>query len=301
MFISVLLYLVSVWLMVRAYKLRADSRKADQFWVTLLLSLVTGITNLFVTEYLAAMELWRPAVLLILAIEEKPLWKYRIKSVVSLWLPYLFYMVAYGVWRLTYVKTIIDDPNRAVLLDRFIEAPVRTFMDLIQNVLQDTIFVLVTSWGNTLQPDSINLLPSSILIFGIVVICVIGLALLMPKFAAKKFPGTPTDLQAAVLGIYGLILGLIPAWLIGRNVFSGRYNTRFSIPALVGASLVVVAVVFYLIPQQKRNVIVLSVLVGLSVSKQIEMGGGYNLSSRLCDQSPSFRSGPGDEAGILVV
>ena len=276
-FTTVLLFLISVWLMIQGYKLWKSKNKRGPFWIIFALSLVTGMMHLFVTEYLAGMELWRPAILLILVLEEKPLWKQRLRSVFFFWLPYLVYLMVYVLWRLTYVKTVIDDPNKAVLLEQFGKNPLGTFLNLIVSVIQDSVFVLFTSWGDLLQPESINLIPSNILIFGLMVIIGLTLSFLIPKLAKSdgKYHGHSTEIQAILLGGYGLLLGLAPAWIIGRNVFAGRYDTRFSIPALVGVSLLLVTVIYYLISNPNRRIIVLSFMMALSIGKQIEMTNNF--------------------------
>lgn len=272
-FTTALVFLLSVWLMARAYNLRRAG-KNKPFWLSLAFSLLLGMTHLFITEYFAALELWRPLILGILIFHNETLWKKRIGKLLSFWLPYLVYTGGYVFWRLMVVQNQIDDPNQAALLDNLKVNPIPTLIFFIQDAFIDLRYMLLGSWVDTFSVELVNLAsPVSLLVLAVVFVS--GIAAFWLLFNLKldhtpdsdsKFPG-----GSFLLGFAGLILGLAPAWIIGRHITEGRYDTRFSIPALAGTSLLVVALIFFMIPNRKKASTVLAVMLALAIGQQIHM------------------------------
>jgi uncharacterized membrane protein YiaA len=225
-------------------------------------------------EYFAALELLRPLVLLLLVLRERPGWKVWLRKLVLFWLPYLAITAGYVVWRLVFVQSSIDDPNQTVLIDQFREIPLGTLRILVQDAVLDFGHLLLGSWQDALSIDLVDF--SSVTSIGILIlmaVCGAGLYWLLGlRFQSEKEEGErPRHLEVILVSLTGVVLGLAPAWLLGRNVFEGRYDTRFSIPALAGISLLVVGIVFYLISDRNKITLMMAVLVSLGIARQVHM------------------------------
>ena len=261
-FSTALLYLVSVWLMALAVRAR-QREEYRRFWVYLVLSLVSGAVQLFVTEYFAALELWRPLLLWAVLRQEKPDLKSLATRILLLWLPYLIYTAGYVLWRIVYVQRVIEDPNQTVLLDELRAAPIPAMLAWLSSALLDLKHLLLGSWLDTLTPELFDLgSPVSLVVLALAAISSAGLFWLMRQLSDQA---EGSQLEGVLLGLAGLVLGLVPAWLIGRNVFAGRYDTRFSIPALAGVSLLVVSLLFSLVSDRKKAGVVLAIAMGLAM------------------------------------
>ena len=276
-FSTALFYLLSIFWMVRAFKLREKPEKRTQYWVFLSLSLLTAFAHLFLMEYFAGLELWRPAILLFMLAGSEMKWGQRLKTILKAWWPYLLVLAGYVIWRIVYVQSTINDPNQTVLLQQLAATPLDTLILLAQTALKDTAYMLVTAWSQTAAADLIDFSsPAVIAIFGLTGMVSIALYFLMQGYSTSvKKDDQPSTLWLAALGLYGMLLGLAPAWLIGQQVIEGRYSTRFSIPALAGASLIFIGVLFYLIPNQKKAAVVFSVLIALGVGMQLHMSNEF--------------------------
>jgi hypothetical protein len=267
-FSTALLYLVSVWLMALAVRAR---QKEDfrRFWAFFVLSLASGGVQLFITEYFAALELWRPFLLWAVLRQEKPDFKSLAARILLLWFPYLIYTVGYFIWRVVYVQRVIDDPNQTVLLDELRTAPIPALLAWLSSALLDLKHMLLGSWLDTLTPELFDLgSPVSLVVLALVAVSGIGLFWLLRQMSDKV---EGSQLEGVLLGLAGVVLGLVPAWLIGRNVFTGRYDTRFSIPALAGVSLLMVSLLFSLVSDRKKAAVVLAIAMGLAIGRQVHM------------------------------
>ena len=276
-FTTGLIFLFSCWLMARAYNLRRAG-ETKRFWLPFALSLLTGLVHLFITEYFAALEFWRPLILGILIWQDEPAWRERIGKLLFFWLPYLTYTGGYMIWRLVYVQSQIDDPNQAVLLDNLKAAPISTLAAFIQEAFIDLRYMLLDSWVDTLSSELINMTsPISLLVLAIIISSGLGFFWLIARLAAPTAKDTENQTPAGVflLGFIGLLLGLAPAWLLNRHLLEGHYATRYSIPALAGASLMAVAIIFFLMPNHKRASAVLAVMLALAIGQQIHMSNEF--------------------------
>jgi hypothetical protein len=78
-----------------------------------------------------------------------------------------------------------------------------------------------------------------------------------------------------VVGLIALLLGCSPAWLTGRQVVFDFHSNRYAMPAMFGASLMIVAVVDWLAKGFFQKVVVISILVGLSIGYQLRVENDY--------------------------
>jgi hypothetical protein len=78
-----------------------------------------------------------------------------------------------------------------------------------------------------------------------------------------------------ILGMSGLLLGLGTSWIVGREVSTGLFSNRLTIPAMLGASILVALLVFTLIPKQSHRSLILAVMLGLAISGHLREANDY--------------------------
>ena len=81
--------------------------------------------------------------------------------------------------------------------------------------------------------------------------------------------------QALLLALAALLLGLLPTWYAGREIIGGLYSDRFALPAMVGGSVLFVALAEWLLAQRWQKTLLLSLLVGLAVGAHLRVGNLY--------------------------
>jgi hypothetical protein len=253
---------------------------------TFLSILMTSI-QLFSQEFFVGLELIRPFIIWYLQREAGQTMKARLRKVVIAWLPYLVMMGAYGAWRFVIMPAMSGaDRNTPKLLSGLITSPLATIVQLAQFAMQDIINGLFGSWYKTIQPDQFVLTPiSGLITVGLIVISFIFMLFGLPRVlkdaiiteSATEFPWYRS---AIPLGFIAMVLGFAPGWVIGRQYSdaSGMFNDRFGLAAMVGAALVVTAIVDWIIQNKKHQLVIYSLLIALAVGNQFRTETNYRWS-----------------------
>ncbi len=267
------LYFLSLCLMVAAV------RSPRRFYFLSFLSLLTGAIHILSVEYFWGLELLRP-VLLWLVISENPgTWQRRLKKVLLNWSPYLALLSGRAFWRFFGLK-LVDDPNPPKMLFALFESPLTAIKDLAQTILRDVLHILLSTWSRAIQPETILINSiSSLASWGLVILVAILVGLYLAHFRGSESsdPGSSFswERQAMIVGVYALLVGMIPAWVAGRQVHVGMYSDRFALPAMVGASLVICGVLLSLISKWSHKAIIFAILIGLSAGVHLRVGNDY--------------------------
>jgi hypothetical protein len=276
-----LLFSISIWGMVQSL------RKPRWFWLYLALALVTQAAGLAFIEYFSGVELIRPFIIWLVLSEEKASTKQRLLKTLKLWLPYLLVFVAFLVYRIYLIPSPQPGYERnipTILFDLF-KTPLSTSIQLVQNILQDTFYILVSVWSNVLTADYFNITVP----FNIKVILIgtgLGLALYfyLRRLKYQKAEDAGTDSRwyksAFWIGLALTVLGPIPAWLTGQSVSQDNplWSGRLGMASMIGASLVIVAVLEFLIREKKIRLFILVTIIALTVSWHIITANGYRQS-----------------------
>jgi hypothetical protein len=266
-----LLFLISLWAMIQSI------RQPRRYAVFTALSLVTAGLHLALLEYFAGVELARPLVLWFLQAGQPA--KRRARGALRLWLPYLGLLAFYAVYRVFLLPTPASNPGQnpvPPLLAALVNAPLEGILRLVQKVLQDTTSILFTAWSSAISPQLFEISLSAN-VKALLVGLALGLALYL--YFSTLHTGKNTvppsgeawQRQALALGLALTVLGPLPAWLIDRDITNANplWSSRFGLPAMLGASLVIVALVYSLLLDRRYRTALLCALVGLAASWQV--------------------------------
>lgn len=250
-----------------------------------LLGVLSMLVNSFTMEYFLGLELLRPVLLWFMSGEpgKDQSVASRLRRVFLRWLPYLLGLLVFIVWRLFFLELADDDPNRPVVLLDLLSRPLSTLLGLAQTAVQDSLHILIASWYEVLEPISFDLSDRFLLIaLAVGLLCAAATAWVMSRRSSEEQsrPAEPDSerawlVQAAMLGLLGLVLGPLPAWLTGKQALVGLYGSRFALPAMFGASLLIVAFLEWLTPRRVAKTAILSVLIGLAVVFHLRTGNEY--------------------------
>jgi hypothetical protein len=141
-------------------------------------------------------------------------------------------------------------------------------------VLQNLLHVWISVWYQALEPALIDFsYPFGVFSWGIALIVTIGLFILFKTYRqSDRNEQMKWQSQAILLGVYASVVGLLPVWFTGRDMFKGVYADRFTLPAMFGASVLLVGLV-----AGKRSVRygLLALMVGLAIGTNLRESNDY--------------------------
>ncbi len=274
------LYGLSLFLMILGV------REPRKHWPYLLLSVLLDGIQLFTIEYFNGLELLRPLILWFAvsnaASEESAAGerKSSIKKTILYWLPYLFVLAAFVVWRGFIFQAPSRDNNAPFILYDLFSNPVSILPYLLGAVLKDSLLTQIGVWWNTLQPSLIEFSPSGIAFFAVGLAGVIGSVFYLKHLSPiepEAKPDSRAVFQALSVGILGLVLGPIPAWLSGQPMYASNplWNSRLGMASMAGAALVMAALIEWLVRTANQRLILYGILIGLSINYLLHSANTY--------------------------
>jgi hypothetical protein len=268
------LFFLSIWAMIRAQQ--------SGRWYFTVLALASSALQLWTMEYFVGLDLIRPLLLLVLVARTTQGWRQQFLQVFKKWAPYLILLVAYVVWRIFVLKIPGGDPNSPALLGALLKSPLGTLSHLFQVALQDVAYVVAGIWFQTLQAESLSLARPIFLLFFVVTILGIGLSFLYlqhldlgPEDVGVDEPSSLWPKQAMLIGLLAVFLGILPAWIINRQVTMGANGDRFSFAAMFGASLLLVGMVEWFTPRRLAKILLIALMVGVSINYDLRVTDQY--------------------------
>jgi hypothetical protein len=271
-FIIYSIFFLSIGFMVWAYRIQ------KYYWLLTILSWITAALHMFTMEYFVGLELLRPIILWFVLSEGYSSGLDRLKKTIKIWLPFVFILIAYIVWRFLFLQ-LPEGSNTPVLLTDFQAFQFSSFLPLLETVFKDVTYLLAYSWSLTLEPEKIIfsqpfILLSWLIVFGVIV----GLSYFMKHstiFECVTGSDESNNKQSLIVGIFGILVGFSPVWIAGRSLVGRSWTDRFSIAAMFGASILVVSLITILLQKNTHKIIVISVLVGLAIGAHLRSENEY--------------------------
>ncbi|MDX9992040.1 MAG: hypothetical protein RBS68_08305 [Anaerolineales bacterium] len=246
------------------------AQKPERYWLYTLLSLLAGAGNILSGEYFAGLEFLRPILLWFALAGRNLAPKERLLLALRSWLPYLLAFGVYLYWRFFIFELPLEKRNSPVLVAALLKNPLAGLGLILINLIPDTVLIVLSSWYKLLEPGWLDLTVRINQGALLLALCAGGWTfyyLNQQKFnVAQTGPRVNWPLQALFLGISIVVLGLIPPYVGGLflNAKNPLWNSRFGMASLLGASLIVVALLELLVTSSKARTILLAALVGLS-------------------------------------
>jgi hypothetical protein len=277
---TLLLFSISLYLTARALRVQ------KQFWLWMPVSILLGITQIFMMEYFVVLEVLRPVIIWFILRDQRETGKRAALRTILYWLPFLAGMSAYLWWRLVFLPTTMIgiDPNSPVLLKAFLLSPLDALFSLAQKIFGDLRYLLVDVWANALFIFSRYDLHSKILWTGLALGLLAGLLFgyYISRTSSRQADEVQkNDFQLFLFGLIAFLAGGIPIWMMGRQASVGNWSDRFSISMMLGSVVLVIFLVVWLIKTGKQKNLIFSLLLGFSISSQIWNSNTYRLDWEL--------------------
>jgi len=241
------------------------------------------------SEYFLGLELLRPVLLWLVLSETAKSRAQRFRRTLVAWVPYLTIWAAFVFWRL-----FIFGPTRGVaahqvpVLKHLKANPLHWTAARLWSVSTDLVQATMTAWRPVVSrllilPDfaqmSVKLLLSVLFILASCVLVGIWYAWRCPsavKNSSRINSGrNEWHRQALVVSALAMVLGGLPAWFIERHIKLDSLDDRYTLALMAGACLVVTTALFYVIRSRKQQVLVLSLILGLSAGFHFQNANYY--------------------------
>ncbi len=271
-FLILAVFFVSLGMMVWAM------RKPRYFWILTRVSVLLAAYSMFSLEYYFGLELLRPVLIWIVLGTVITSRKKRIGRSILYWTPYLLLMFLFMYWRIMLQET----PRGEVqIFSKLAHDPLGGLIDLFQEILVDITQASILAWGQTLNffnLKNFGLLPT--LLYFVIVLAVGAVAFFYlynylqdnTKSSKKR---SSWAVQAILTGIYALFIGGWPFWSTNLPIELRFPWDRFTIPLILGTSVLLVGIIELFIKSHTIKVVIMSVLVGLAVGTHFQNANLY--------------------------
>jgi len=230
-------------------------------------ALIFSALNLWMMEYFFVLEMARPAVIWLALRRDFPTPRQRLRPGLRIWLPYL------AVFLLAVLSRLFIFNNQVYgfgLLPKLKAEPLVTSLSLLQNILLSLWTVVPAAWAQVFHlPQSSVYGWRTLLVYGAVTLIAFGLMMLFfwrEQAAGPERSAGETAREAIALGLWMLPLACAPFWLIDLPVTLGFPANRFTLPAMLAASLILAGLLEG-VPIRWRSALLAS-LVALAVGRQ---------------------------------
>lgn len=261
--LAYLLFFISLAAMLLA--VRQPARR----WRWTALALLAQVMHLLTVEHFAGLELLRPVLLYAALANEMETKRERLRAALTQWLPYSAVLGLVTVWRLVLLELPVE-PHPPELLLALRANPLQALVDLAVTAAQGVVHVLVDVWSATLRSGLFTLDDRGALFawaFGLLA------ALATVWWGRRKLTvedGDQAPVRAwSLLGPLALVVGLLPAWIIGEQILQRGYHEHLVLPALLGGTLFWVGLIYTLVAQRRQRLLIFAVLIGLAVASQL--------------------------------
>jgi hypothetical protein len=256
-------------------------RYSQWFWPLLSLSVISSGLAMFTMEYFFGLEFLRPVVLWLILSETIPNLYKRIQHFILVWLPYIALMILFLVWR---VPT--ETPRaRITFVENLGANPIAALLELGRTILQDLFTVTALAWKQTLNLanitayESVVILKYGLIVLGVAVISILYLAALHNMPTAENDGSFKTQrrwaLQMILLGLYSLVIAGIPFWMTNLSISLSFPWDRFTIPMMLGASLLLVGLIEILPIKHWQTLTIIGIAAGLAAGMHFQNALSY--------------------------
>ena len=236
-------------------------------------ALAFSVVNLLTMEYFYFMEFLR-IVLFWIVIDGE--WKQKIRRVILLFAPYFAVMIGVTFWRLFF----FENQNASysyVALDLLREDPMLGITTLMRSVLMAFWETVPHAWMFPFESAGVEQIGLRVTILA--ALLVLASALLIALYLlflnrSERQAKAPAG-QIFLLGFTAWLLAGGSFWLVGIEPQLHFSADRFTMPFMLGSSLLVVALLSLLHSRPRLQYSLLALLIAFSIGKQFETNIAY--------------------------
>ena len=269
-------FLLSLGFMVKAV------RDVKRYWLWTALGLFFSIYTLFSWEYYFGLDLVRVAILWVILTQVEPKWVKRGLQTLKHWGPYLAAWGGYLIWRAFFFRSVRYD---IVLADQLRSAPLQTVFRLMQTAVQDIFTGTWVDWEQIMHaPHALEFNnQTTFLYWGVVVVSAVFIWLALHEKkgigAMDEKSGPIWGKQAAGIAMFSLLFAGIPYWAAGLQVEVNFPGDRFTMPMILGASLLLCGLIDWLVSTRLQKTILLTIVLALAIGANFQVANTFRRES----------------------
>ena len=193
--------------------------------------------------------------------------------------PYLLLAVGFVYWRLFVFQSTRHATNLGFVLGDLVASPVRSGLAVLVETLKDAVETSLFAWVVPFYHFTAQAAYRDLALAASVAIAVGLLVALYLRWSDRSAPGDEAPesrelLGSIVLGIWAVVVVLLPINLAGRDVlFEGQWD-RYALPASLGVALLLGGLLLREFGPPTRRIVLLS-LIGMSVTAQYFSAAWY--------------------------
>lgn len=256
-----------------------------QKWLLTAFSLALAAVNFLTLEYFFLLDLLRPLFIFV-ALLPDVLWRrLRLRRSMAAWLPYLAFFVLMAVWRAFFFNARPENFQAAnyslVLLQRLKSDPISALTQLGARILSDLWLSVGRAWSQALFPRLGAEGPRMQALYIVLVLFTLILLLLYFFIAGSREgendrkPLQGWGWQAMIIGALSLLPAGVPFWMTDLPVGLTFPNDRFTLPFMLGTSLLVAGLIEVLPLMVPLRVVLLSLLASLAVGWHVQVANDF--------------------------
>ncbi len=276
-------------------------------WIYLVAGLLLAAANLYLTEYFFFLELMRPVLLMITSRNAVSTWRQAFRQMIPAWIPNLVVFLVMIGWRQV-SQSQINSFHSLKLLDAIRSDPFPAmwaqFIQMISDIWTSGVVVFI----HTLLPGELfqNRDSWQLIAYILAIILLTGAIYLWAQKQPWMSEKQPERIGLAWIftGILWSVMGGWAIWLAMLRINGEIINSRFTLPFMPGAVLLVVGIVQILFRRwQKVETMLLCLLISGSILFQNLVANEYrrdwsNLSSYFHQLTWRF---PDLEPGTMLI
>ncbi len=237
---------------------------------------VICLLNLFASEYFFLLELLRPC-FLAAALSAVPSGTAdRARKVIRSALPYAAVFACGMLYRLFFNKTQTLHYDFKFLTD-LKAAPLTAIAAYLARMGKDCLRVIFEAWGTVLQfPDPSDFGSRSTAMYALICAAVFTAVLVFLLYTVRREEVRPQGNTAMFcIGVFALLLAGQPFWLTESLINFVFQNCRYTLPFMLGVSLILASVLDLIRRPRFLPVVIASVFIGLAAGHLFVTGNEY--------------------------
>ena len=260
-------FLLSLYFSILA--IRVPSRRV----LLIIAAVALALVNLLTMEYFYFLEFFR-VVLFWFVLDGQ--WKEKLRRVALLFSPYLAAFLGVSTWRAFFFKNQ-NASYGYVTLSLIRQNPIAGIGSLFLNIFYSFLETVLHAWIFPFQAVDVSSLGlrTTALAFGLATLSMVLIGLYLYCFSRFDRAEPHWVGQAFILGASAWLLAGGSFWLVGIQPQLHFSQDRFTLPFMLGSSLLIAALIGLLKTRPKIQFMLLALLIGFSVGRQFQTNTDY--------------------------
>ncbi len=290
-------FLLSFWLM-----LVAQERKR-LYWPLTIPALLLSAANLWTLEYFFLLDLLRPLALFAISHHASGR-RSRLVRATQAWIPYLSVFLLAVYWRAFLYKGQTTH-YQFNLLESLTATPLQTLIDLAYMLVKSIWLVNLPAWLKAFSIPNPFMLGWRVFALWILVTAGVAAGLTATLLRVRDEPpgNRQGGKEAAAAGLLICLVAGWPFYLIGQPPTLAFPMNRFTIPFMLGASLLLAGLLTWLKAKQWLKVMLVVLVIAFSAGRQFQWSDEYRrawITQKNLFWQMSWRM-PGIQPGTMLI